>query len=681
MRKIYSIIFCFLTTISVAQKETILWYFSNTCALDFTSGVPVALGNSAMNQYEGSSSICDKQGNLLFYTDGMSIWNSNHVNMPNGTGLMGNFSSNQSALIVPDPANTQQYYVFCNSMSDLYYSVVDMTLNGGLGDVTTKNVFLKSNISEKLAGVKHANGSDYWIMVHGAGNSEFYAYLLTSAGVNLVPVTTTTGAPDAGSIGQMQFSPDGKWVAFTTYASSTNACVSEFDNTTGIPFNSFSIPYSNQIYGCTFSPNSKYFYHQGNPSPAGVFQYDLTLGNSAAIIASGTSVGTGVSGHHMGQMQIGPDKKVYLAMDGLNYLAVINNPDSPAASVNFQQNGVSLIGTNGLGLPNYVASYFTNNAIIQNFCFGDSTSFVVADSAVLAAVAWDFGDPSTGPLNASYSFSTNHVFSAPGTYTVQLIVVYLNTTVDTLSYQVEIKLCNAVVANLASSDTLFCDKNCIDFYDQSQFNPSSWQWTFTGASPSSSTDQNPTNICYNNYGSFNVSLIACNAAGCDTVTFPNFIVDFQLPAAPVITLTGNVLSCTPAFSYQWYIVGDTNVYSTAQSFTPTVNGNYYVLITDSNGCQNPSNVIGFYLDVSTVVSANGFVISPNPFNDFINVQYLNGLNGQLNYVVYDITSRVVKQGIVSEQNNLINLQKLSRGVYTLALLSETASYRFTLVKQ
>ncbi|MBK8845678.1 MAG: PKD domain-containing protein [Bacteroidetes bacterium] len=672
-----------LVQISFAQYETTKWYFSNNSALDFISGTPVALTNSAMNQYEGSSSIADNQGNLLFYTDGVTAWNANHQVMPNGSGMFGNSTTNQSALIVPDPANTNQYYIFSNSTVSIYYSIVDMTLNGGLGDVTaTKSVFLVSGISEKLAAVKHANGTDYWIMSHGNSNNTFIAFLLTAAGVNNVPVNSNVGIVDNGAIGQMHFSPNGKHVAFSTVSGTSTASVCDFDNLSGVVSNATNVPISTQIYGCGFSPNSRFFYHIQNPTPGAVYQYDLDAGNSAAIIASQVNLGPGPNQYNLGQMQIGHDKKLYIALDGNTQLGVINYPDSLGAACGYSLSGPSLGGkTCGLGLPNFTSSYFTQQALINNFCFGDTTTFVASDSLALAAIAWDFGDPSTGPLNVSYSFSTSHVFSAPGNYTVQMVVVYLNTVIDTLTFDVEIKLCNAVVANLASSDTLFCDKNCIDFYDQSQFNPSSWQWTFTGASPSSSTDQNPTNICYNNYGSFNVSLIACNAAGCDTVTFPNFIVEFQLPAAPVITLTGNVLSCTPAFSYQWYIVGDTNVYSIAQSFTPTVNGNYYVLITDSNGCQNPSNVIGFYLDVQTMVSSNGFVISPNPFNDLISVKNLNGIKGKLNYVVYDITSRVVKQGIISEQNNLISLENLSRGVYTLALLSETASYRFTIIRQ
>ncbi|MBK8845679.1 MAG: PKD domain-containing protein [Bacteroidetes bacterium] len=666
MKTRFTLALILLVQITNAQYETTKWYFSNNSALDFISGTPVALTNNAMNQYEGSSSIADQQGNLLFYTDGVTAWNANHQGMLNGSGMFGSNTTNQSALIVPDPANTNQYYIFSNSTVSIYYSIVDMTLNGGLGDVTaTKNVLLVSGITEKLAAVKHANGTDYWIMTHGSNNNTFIAFLLTSAGVNNVPVNSSVGIIDA-SVGQMHFSPNGKHVAFTTLGGASTASVCDFDNLTGIVSNATNVPISTQIYGCGFSPNSRFFYHIQNPTPGAVYQYDLDAGNSAAIIASQVNLGPGPNQYNLGQMQIGYDKKLYIALDGNTQLGVINYPDSLGAACGYSLSGPSLGGkTCGLGLPNFVASYFTQQALINNFCFGDTTTFVASDSLALAAIAWDFGDPSTGPLNLSYSFSTSHVFSSPGNYTVQMVVVYLNTVIDTLTFDVEIKLCNAVVANLASSDTLFCDKNCIDFFDQSQFNPTSWQWTFTGASPSSSTDQNPTNICYNNYGSFDVSLIACNAAGCDTVTFPSFIVEFQLPAAPVITLTGNVLSCTPAFSYQWYIVGDTTVYSISQSFTPTVNGNYYVLINDSNGCQAPSNVIGFFSSTPELVVNNIYFIYPNPANDYFIIESKTQVKQNVQVEIYDALARLVYSEIFVGTKKRIVTKNLSPGYYTL----------------
>lgn len=72
----------------------------------------MALTNGQLNTLEGCATIADTTGSLLFYTDGITVWNRNHVPMPNGSGLLGNPSSTQSGIIVPYPGNTDLYYVF-----------------------------------------------------------------------------------------------------------------------------------------------------------------------------------------------------------------------------------------------------------------------------------------------------------------------------------------------------------------------------------------------------------------------------------------------------------------------------------------------------------------------------------------------------------------------------------------
>src|SRR5689334_22157659 len=95
-----------------AQKERNIWYFGNKAGLDFNTSPPTVLNNSQMNTVEGCSSIADAQGNLLMYTDGMTIWNKNHQVMANGSGLLGSSSSVQGALIIKQPGYANLYYVF-----------------------------------------------------------------------------------------------------------------------------------------------------------------------------------------------------------------------------------------------------------------------------------------------------------------------------------------------------------------------------------------------------------------------------------------------------------------------------------------------------------------------------------------------------------------------------------------
>ena len=139
------------------------WYFGNHAALNFSSGSPVAVAGSAMDAEEGSASISDSNGNLLFYTNGISVWNRNNIQMPNGSGLLGDNSSTQSALIIPHPDSTNIYYIFTSAIggnpNGYNYSEVDMTLDSARGDITVKNIHLFDSSSEKLTAIKNCNNN------------------------------------------------------------------------------------------------------------------------------------------------------------------------------------------------------------------------------------------------------------------------------------------------------------------------------------------------------------------------------------------------------------------------------------------------------------------------------------------------------------------------------------------
>src|SRR5688572_15782308 len=107
-RTLHVIVCLFLYGSFFAQKERNIWYFGNKAGLDFNTSPPSVLNNSQMNTDEGSASIADAQGNLLFYTNGENIWNKNHQVMANGSGLMGSFSTSQSALIIKRPGSNSK---------------------------------------------------------------------------------------------------------------------------------------------------------------------------------------------------------------------------------------------------------------------------------------------------------------------------------------------------------------------------------------------------------------------------------------------------------------------------------------------------------------------------------------------------------------------------------------------
>lgn len=374
-------------------KRTYHWYFGYGAGIDFSSGIPVADTTGKLYSDEGCATISDTLGNLLFYTNGDSVWNKNHQVMPNGTGLKGCLSSTQAALIVPKPKNSLIYYVFttdCNENQDsigLNYSIVDMSLNGGLGDVATKNILLFKPATEHLSAVRANNCIDVWIMSHDLTSNNFYAYLVTNSGVSTTPVITSIGDPNWpaqnpvfywGSAGSYQFSPDAKKLVALRYIYGNTPNPSnyktvelfDFDNSTGILSNYIPLPTDTAAYGASFSPDNSKLYIT---TWAQVYQYDMLAGNPSNIINSRTLIYSGIADSTYSSCfaaQIALDNKIYVtrykqsALDttqaeAFDTMAVINNPNSSGIACNFIGAGVGLGGKSSwLGLPNFIQSYF-----------------------------------------------------------------------------------------------------------------------------------------------------------------------------------------------------------------------------------------------------------------------------------------------------------------------------------
>src|SRR6266550_241170 len=99
MKKILLVVSLLLTQLhAFPQHQADNWFFGIKAGLNFSGGSPIALTTGALSTTEGCSAISDAQGNLLFYTNGVSVWNKNNDVMPNGTGLDGDISTSQSAL-------------------------------------------------------------------------------------------------------------------------------------------------------------------------------------------------------------------------------------------------------------------------------------------------------------------------------------------------------------------------------------------------------------------------------------------------------------------------------------------------------------------------------------------------------------------------------------------------------
>lgn len=448
----------------VAQNEAANWYFGDHAGLNFSGGTPVALTNGSLSTIEGCSTISDFNGNLLFYTDGITVWNRSHTPMPNGTGLKGHPSSTQSGIIVPHPGNPNQYYVFTvaegGGPDGLQYNLVDLTLDGGQGDLITKNQLLETPVTERLTAVAHANGSDIWVLAHKHDSNEFVAYLVTPTGLNTTPIISATGytyvadASQNDARGYMKVSPDGSLLAIAT---SRNLEILQFNSTTGTFSNpiklysfiiNYDLNYSPFPYGVEFSSDSSRlfvtttYYRNFNDRYYTIHQFDVSSYNVGDIIASGMLISPRQL-NSIEALQLAIDGKIYVAQNGQNYLGVIGNPNVLGMGCNYIENGVSLAGrTSSSGLPPFIQSYFVVGLQIRNFCFGDITEYTVNTSSPVTSINWDFGDGNTSSIE-----NPTHIYASPGTYTIS---VTATTATETKTESKDISIYEVPVANSAT---------------------------------------------------------------------------------------------------------------------------------------------------------------------------------------------------------------------------------------
>lgn len=564
------------------------WYFGNTAGLNFASNPPAVLTNSSMNAFEGTAAISDAAGSLQFYTNGNIVWNRNHSPMPSGNGLNGDGAATQTAIIVPSPANNGIYYIFTVDTNGgprgLCYSEVDISLNGGQGDVSVKNIQLQTAVCEKLTAVRHANGIDVWVIAHGWNSNEFYAYLVTASGISPSPVVTSIGSVHTGIFsnahGYMKASPNAGKLALAIRGD-RKIEIFDFNNITGQLSNPVSKTYPVQVYGVEFSPNSQLLYITTMNNPGEIHQLDLTLGSPSAISGSDQTVGT-INGF-LGALQLASNKKIYIAQYLSTSLSVIEFPDLIGSACGVNGNTVFLGGkTSMYGLPNFLQNFF----IVADFVYTDTCSGAPTNFTTIFAgpdsVRWSFDDPATGNFNSSNQLNPSHVFSGPGNYDVQLIV-FQGLLIDTVTYTLQIL---PTPDPELGSNILTCEGNVITL-NPGNFPAASFLWSDASTNSTLSIDTT---------GTYWVEVTENGCTGQDTLNaIFNLIpvVDLGLPQSLCEGDTLTLDAGNPGATYQWQDG------STSQTYLATQTGNY--IVTVSNGpCASGDNVLLTFNDVPTV---------------------------------------------------------------------------------
>ncbi len=401
--------------------DTVQGQSTGRTQIDFTNGSPnVQLANRYISFRRTNASICDSSGNLQFYTNGFFIVNNNEDTLLNGAYIdtsavmnswihKGSFIP-QGAMVIPRANYTSQYYLFhekadladvpgVSQIQSLYlaYSLIDMTLNGGKGEVTTRehHIFDDTLFLGGITGVKHANGRDWWIIKHENNSNGFYTILVTPDTI-LGPYIQYIGQQlNFGGNGQSVFSPNGNHLAM--YDNLNDLDVFDFDRCSGklTNYRHVTINDSAGSAGVAFSNNSRFLYVS---SYLYLYQFDMSNQNFAS---SQTTVAIWDSFFSPGVpfattfylAQLGPDGKIYINnSNGTNKLHVINSPDSMGLSCDVCQHCIHLPTYNAFTIPNSPNYYLgpENASVCDSLNSGINAIREVASLKIYPNPASDF---------------------------------------------------------------------------------------------------------------------------------------------------------------------------------------------------------------------------------------------------------------------------------------------------
>ncbi|MTI28252.1 T9SS type A sorting domain-containing protein [Fulvivirga kasyanovii] len=407
-----------------SQKQANNWYFGNQAAITFSQNAPQPIYTSRANSIGATASVSDSNGNLLFYSNGESLWNANHEIMLNGDSLTGSKDATNAAYSVPNPQNAQEYYLFTIQTDPyvnvqdfrkaaVYYSVINMNMDHGRGgiDKNRKNILLRDSVTEKIAAVPHNNGRDFWLLMHEIGNNNFPVYKITSTGISFSH-STPIGSPHIYNLtelqGHMKASPDNSKLAVTlrAYNPKTQSPASapfeifDFDNASGTLSNVQNLGYYSLQYGVSFSPNSELVYLHGFTETgvnAGdlLYQFNLNASDPQSTrkgLLRTNSQAQDYFGLANFSLQLGPDGRLYGAGNlkqtseqARNILLVINQPNETG-----QASNVEIVSFDweeqriGIDLPNFIQSIFEDLKPTDNPnapCLEESSLFLKPNPA------------------------------------------------------------------------------------------------------------------------------------------------------------------------------------------------------------------------------------------------------------------------------------------------------------
>lgn len=661
----------------VQDQRANVWYFGQNAGIDFNplpEDPPVAI-TGPVNSPEGTATISDRNGQVIFSTDGLNIYDKDGNPIPappTPPGLGGDPGATQSVLIMPVPGDETLYYIFTTQeiygtgTYELRYSLFDLKLNNGNGGLVEYNVLLFKPSTERIT------GSGEWLIAHEYGNNSFRAYRISPDGISS-PVISGAGSDhsmtsaEAGQ-GYMKLGPGNKLAVALATPGSNSIEIFDFNDSTGVVSNPRvkNLDPDGQVYGLEFSPggNKLFATVTGSDSKIVEIAFD-SLGNAYFQQTIDRP------GEQLGALQIGPDGQIYMAVNGQNFLYnIIANEDTAAVSPlnNLQQFPLAPGTTSTLGLPNFIQNISTPiqgpTISVTGTCLGSPTQFNASGrDPNIEFYSWNFGD------GQGTSFSNDptaeHEYDAPGTYQVSLTLrnrcdidtVLFATVVITAPPDSSISVLGGGVPNL-------CDGPVTIVADADD----------PGLTYAWSTGETTRQIEVNQQGIYTVTItdgVGCTSSGGILVAENRPIVDL----GPDLTICQNspvdpLDAQNPGATYQWAIDGTnvgTNRTQAVDTSTPGV-FEYTVAVTDP-------------ITSCTITDAITFTINPTPtFTATANDPTACGAgDGSIDIDItapatslftYSVTAPSTQINVSDQPTGSYNVPSLDAGTYSITVADQ-----------
>lgn len=691
------------------------WLFGDSCSISFASGNPtindLVLRKKTQRAFEMAVSMSDSLGNLLFYSDGVNLWDNAH-NQVNNSPIFGwNIATGswdykgssvygftafevpkqpgKYALICipPQETNAGGQNIYC-MISSIIYDSNNHTITP-FQSLTHPSIYTPgtNTFSEDLCVVPHCNGVDYWVLVRGWTsnymNGNIYAFLFNQNGLNPTAAPVISGPFNRPTgVGGIKPNPAGDKIICGSGIG--KFLMYNFNPATGVLSNEVllpvTLPNDNICLTCVFSPNGQYAYlkYQTGPATGGyIQQVDI---NSLSVVRSLTTSNPNAQPWAFGYMEIGPDNNIYYNTTNPYYLGKIANPNSPTASAiaapvafiptyTMCNTNQSLINYVEADKPAEVAPLMVNNSNCSSY------SFSVNPCWSIYTASWNFGDGSA----AASGHTVLHTYSTPGVYTVSLTLSYNGQSIPVYTKTVTVSSSTLSI----NGPSAICKGNTyVNNYSVANIAGASYTWTAGNASISGSSSMSSINLVSGSTGIATLSLQVvnggCLSSGTKTIT---------IDTIPQVALTASTLSCVgstvtlngtpPGGAY-------TGTSVTSAALTPTTTGIHkiYYTYTNGNGCANTASLSVMVNACTSLEELNGeilFNLYPNPTSGML---FVTGNTEITKIEVFNtIGQLILDKDQVSAETAMLDLGQSAKGIYVLRIFTEKGVYIQRVMKE